>query len=103
MTNRGVLLAALALAACAVAWPGALVAQAIQRAMYVSVLNEAGAPVPDLGPTDFVVREDNIAREVLRVAPADEPMQIAVLVDTARPRATTSRTSAPRCRPSSRR
>ena len=50
--------------------------------MYVSVLNEAGAPVPDLGPTDFVVREDNIAREVLQVAPADEPMQIAVLVDT---------------------
>jgi len=28
------------------------------------------------------VREDNVAREVLRVAPADEPMQIALLVDT---------------------
>jgi VWFA-related protein len=82
MANRGVLLAALAFAACAVAWPGTLVAQALQRAMYVSVLNEAGAPVPDLGPTDFVIREDNIAREVLKVAPADEPMQIAVLVDT---------------------
>jgi VWFA-related protein len=50
--------------------------------MYVSVLNEAGAPVPDLGPADFVIREDNIAREVLKVVPADEPMQIAVLVDT---------------------
>jgi len=82
MINRGVLLAALSLAACALARPDTLVAQAIQRAMYVSVLNEAGAPVPDLGPSDFVIREDNIAREVLNVGPADEPMQIAVLVDT---------------------
>ena len=49
--------------------------------MYVSVLNDAGAPVPDLGPADFVVREDNVAREVLRVAPAVEPMQIAILID----------------------
>src|ERR1700722_3365899 len=49
--------------------------------MYVSVLNEADAPVADLGPSDFVVREDNVAREVLRVEPAGEPMQIAVLVD----------------------
>jgi hypothetical protein len=49
--------------------------------MYVSALNEAGAPVPDLGPADFLVREDNVAREVLRVAAAAEPMQIAVLVD----------------------
>jgi VWFA-related protein len=47
----------------------------------VSVLDEAGNPVANLGPADFVVREDNTAREVLRVAPADEPMQIAVLVD----------------------
>ena len=40
-------------------------------------LDETGAPVPDLGPSDFVVREDNVAREVLSVAPATEPMQIA--------------------------
>ena len=49
--------------------------------MYVSALNGEGAPVSDLGPSDFIVREDNVAREVLRVAPAGEPMQIAVLVD----------------------
>jgi VWFA-related protein len=70
------------LAALAAAWPGTLVAQAIQRSMYVSVLNEAGAPVPDLGPTDFIIREDNAAREVLNVSPATDPMQIAILVDT---------------------
>jgi hypothetical protein len=56
-------------------------AQAIQRSMYVSVVDSAGAPVDNLGPADFVVREDNVAREVLRVEPAVEPMQIAVLVD----------------------
>src|SRR5581483_5752522 len=59
----------------------ALFAQAAQRSMYVSVVNEAGAPVPGLGPSDFVVREDNVAREVLRVAPAEDPMQIEILVE----------------------
>jgi VWFA-related protein len=82
MTDRRVVLAALSFAACGLAWPGTLAAQARQKAMFVSVLDQAGAPVPDLGPGDFVIREDNIAREVLKVAKADEPMQIAVLVDT---------------------
>jgi hypothetical protein len=81
MTHRRVFAAALSLAALALVWPGRLAAQAIQRSMYVSVLNEAGAPVPDLGPSDFIVREDNATREVLRVAPATEPMQITLLVD----------------------
>ena len=49
--------------------------------MYVSVLDQKGAPVPDLGPSDFVVREDGVAREVLKVEPATDPMQIALLVD----------------------
>jgi hypothetical protein len=79
---RGVRLWAAAAAVCFAAAPGtSLHAQAIQRSMYVSVLNEHGAPVSDLGPSDFIVREDNIAREVLRVRPAVDPMQIALLVD----------------------
>jgi hypothetical protein len=82
MTAGRLLLGALLVAALALTWPGRLAAQAIQRAMYVSVVNDAGAPVPDLGTADFVVREDNVAREVLRVEPAVDPMQIAVLVDT---------------------
>jgi VWFA-related protein len=82
MTNRRLFVAALSVIAAALVWTLPLGAQPLQRAMYVSALNEAGAPVPDLGPSDFIVREDNLAREVLKVEPAVDPMQIAVLVDT---------------------
>jgi hypothetical protein len=61
--------------------PATLLSQAIERSMYVSVVDQTGAPVPNLGPADFVVREDNVSREVLRVVPATDPMQIAILVD----------------------
>jgi hypothetical protein len=61
--------------------PAVLVSQALPRAMHVSVVDQAGMPVPDLGLADFIVREDNLSREILRVAPADDPMQIAILVD----------------------
>ena len=79
------LFAGLAIVAVVLASPvpgSRLVAQAIERSMIVSVVDEAGAPIPDLGPTDFVIREDNAAREVLKVGPATEPMHIALLVDT---------------------
>lgn len=56
-------------------------AQARQKALYVSVLDKAGAPVKDVKPDDLVVREDGVAREVLRVEPATDPMQVALLVD----------------------
>src|SRR5580700_8685656 len=62
--------------------PVSPLAQALQKVMYVSVVDHAGVPVPDLGPSDFIVREDKVAREVLKVVPADEPMQVSVLVDT---------------------
>jgi VWFA-related protein len=82
MTPRRVLVGVLVVSALASVWSGRVAAQAIQKSLYVSVVNDAGLPVPDLGPSDFIVREDNIAREVLNVRPADEPMQIALLVDT---------------------
>lgn len=82
MSSRRLLPAVFTLVAAALAGSAHLGAQAIQRALYVSVLDEAGNPIRALQPTDVVVREDNVAREVLRVAPADEPMQIAVLIDT---------------------
>jgi VWFA-related protein len=73
---------ALMLWAVAASAPVTLFAQAIQRSLYVSVLNDKGTPIPDLGPADFIVREDNVAREILRVAPASDPMLVALLVDT---------------------
>jgi hypothetical protein len=57
-------------------------AQSRERSLYVSVVDQTGGPVSDLGASDFVVKEDNVTREVLRVVPAIDPMQIAVLVDT---------------------
>jgi hypothetical protein len=79
MANRRLLPAVLVLALLGAApW---LQAQVDRRALYVSALDKTGAPVSDLAPSDVAVREDNVAREVLTVAPAAEPMQIAVLVD----------------------
>jgi von Willebrand factor type A domain-containing protein len=82
MTNRRLVVAALTVAACALALTHRLDAQAIQRALYVSALTDAGAPVADLTARDLIVREDNVPREVLKVEPAVDPMQIALLVDT---------------------
>ncbi len=56
--------------------------QARERQLLVTVLDSAGAPVTGLGPADFIVREDDVTREVLSVRRATMPMQIAVLVDT---------------------
>ena len=55
--------------------------QAIQRRMHVTVVDQNEHTVPDLGPRDFVVREDKATREVLRVEPAVDPLQLALLVD----------------------
>ena len=51
------------------------------RDIYVSVLDAKGNPAPGLTAKDFTVREDNVAREVLRAVPADAPLDIVLLVD----------------------
>jgi VWFA-related protein len=58
-----------------------VLAQARERSLFVSVLDRQGNTVPGLQPADFVVREDDATREVLRVGKATEPMQVALLVD----------------------
>ncbi|HEX4346171.1 MAG TPA: VWA domain-containing protein [Vicinamibacterales bacterium] len=59
----------------------AIFAQALERSLHVTVLDQAGNDVSGLGPSDFVVHEDKATREVLRVGPGDDPMQVALLVD----------------------
>ena len=49
--------------------------------IYASVVDKDGAPVLDLTIKDFIVREDGQAREILRVARDNDPLQIALLVD----------------------
>jgi hypothetical protein len=61
--------------------PATTFAQAEQRSVYVSALDQSGAPVKALAPTDLVVREDKVTREILSIGPAAEPMQIALIVD----------------------
>ena len=59
-----------------------VLAQATERTVYASVVDKNDAPVKGLALSEFIVREDDTAREVLRASTATEPMQIAVLVDT---------------------
>ncbi len=81
MSNQRLAVAAAVLFSVGLLWTVAPSAQALQRSIYTSVLTKEGAPVADLGPSDFVVREDNLSREVLKVEPSTAPMQVALLVD----------------------
>jgi VWFA-related protein len=56
-------------------------AQPAERLLFVSVLDQAGAPVTGLGPDAFVVREDGRQVEVLRASRATQPIDLAILVD----------------------
>lgn len=80
--RAGVATALVGLAAAGVAFGGPPDAQTRrERHVYVSVVDAQGEPVADLGADEFVVREDGLAREILRVGPATDPMDLAVLVD----------------------
>lgn len=61
--------------------PSPSFAQAKPTDIYVSVVDGKGEPAHGVTAEDFRVREDNIAREVLKAGPATEPLTVALLVD----------------------
>jgi Ca-activated chloride channel family protein len=66
-----------------VALPSSAAAQSQQPlTTYASVLDNKGTPVTTLTARDFIVREDGVDREITSVAPANQPLRIALLVDT---------------------
>lgn len=57
------------------------VVAAAERSVIVSVVDEKGQPVEGISVKDLDVREDGVAREILRVEQAKEPLMIALLID----------------------
>jgi hypothetical protein len=67
--------------ASAAAWP-----QQSLNVAYVTVLDRRQAPVQGLGAADISIIENGETREVVEAVPAADPLAVAVLVDTAKPR-----------------
>lgn len=78
---RLLLLAALLAPALAPAL-GARGQTAVDKTIFVSVLDDAGKPVKDLALGEILIREDGIDREVISLSPAKDPLYVALLVDT---------------------
>jgi hypothetical protein len=53
-----------------------------QRAVVVTVVDRDGKAITDIGPDQFTVREDGVAREVLGVGKPTDPMSVVLLIDT---------------------
>jgi VWFA-related protein len=51
------------------------------KTVYLSVTEDTGAPVLDLAPVDFTIKEDGKERAVLKVELARAPLQVMILVD----------------------
>lgn len=61
------------------------------RSLTVGILERSGDPVTELSEEDVIVREDGVAREIVRVAPAPPPTEIVLLVDDSQAAAPTLR------------
>lgn len=52
-----------------------------QSRTFVTVLADDGSPITDLTAADFVAFVDGVPQEIVRVAPATEPLSIVLLTD----------------------
>jgi VWFA-related protein len=57
-------------------------AQSEEWTVFASVVDRSGSPITGLTTSDFTVRENGSAREILRAGPATDSLRIAVLIDT---------------------
>ena len=55
----------------------------LDKSLFVAVLDAEGRPVKGVSLGDLLVREDGQDREIVAIKPASQPLQVAVLVDTA--------------------
>jgi hypothetical protein len=53
----------------------------LQRHVVVSVTDADGTPVPALTAQDLIVREDDVAREIISVSPAPPPSHLLLVID----------------------
>ena len=84
MRHHTALTAILAFAALAAAAHGAGLRtqrETTQRHVFIGVTDARGEAVVGLTPADVIVREDDVAREVLRIAPAPPPSHVTLVVD----------------------
>src|SRR5690606_22313490 len=51
------------------------------RRIFVTAVDNRGAPVADLTAADFVVEEDGRERPIVSAAPATAPLQVALMID----------------------
>lgn len=80
MVMLRVFLMALAIVVCGTAVPTDAQTRP-QTVLVTAVEKDSGEPVAQLTPADVVVREDGVAREILSVAPATDPVQLVLVVD----------------------
>jgi VWFA-related protein len=55
------------------------------RTLLVTVIDDEGAPIKGLTADQFVVLEDGAMREITNVRVANEPLSVALLIDTTQP------------------
>ena len=56
--------------------------QAVEKSIFLTVLDAQNKPITDLTAAEIGVREDNVIREVVSVKKATQPLYVQILADT---------------------